>query len=62
MSSGYPEALYFSVTTADDADELVAEYVERDEALALAEQCSGIAWAHGRFAGAKRSVRWRVSL
>jgi hypothetical protein len=62
MNSGYPEPLYFSVTAASDTDELLAEYVERDEALALAEQCGGIAWAHGRFVNAKRSVRWRVSL
>lgn len=63
----YPQAEYYSVTTErDDGSEFDLGY-EPDDALTLAEareiaHCHVDAqiWAHGRFPGAKASVRWRV--
>ncbi|HMJ11919.1 MAG TPA: hypothetical protein VK524_10925 [Polyangiaceae bacterium] len=60
MSRLYPKPIYFSVE--DAAGELVAEYLDRAEALALAKQHDGVVYAHGRCEGATRNVFWEVSL
>lgn len=56
----YPKPIYFSVETAEG--ELVADCLDRDDAIALAKQFDGVLYAHGRYEGATRLVFWEVAL
>jgi hypothetical protein len=56
----YPKPIYFSVQNAED--ELVADCLDRDDAIALAKQLDGVLYAHGRYEGAARVVFWEVAL
>jgi hypothetical protein len=60
MSRLYPKPIFYSV---EAEGELVAEYLDRDEALALAKlHDDSILYAHGRYEGAACLVFWEVTL
>jgi hypothetical protein len=56
----YPKPIFYSVQNAEG--ELVADCLDRDEALALATEHDGVVYAHGRYEDATRLVFWEVAL
>jgi hypothetical protein len=57
----YPKPIFYSVENAEG--ELVADCLDRAEALALAKRHDdSILYAHGRYEGAACLVYWEVAL